>query len=197
MLERVSAIASGLVAGSRSRDGAANVRLGEVRDWSLLQIAGFRGSMAPVEQALEVACGMAASIYMGEARQSGGLTMLRTGPEQIWLIYAGFQPAVEAAVSAKVTPAGGLVLPLSHSRTRIFVEGSKARDVLAKDIAIDLEPSQFPADRFALTGFDHTPILLHRAAADRYEIYAMRAFALTVWERLTDAALEFGYEVEL
>jgi sarcosine oxidase gamma subunit len=32
-------------------------------------------------------------------------------------------------------------------------------------------------------------------ARDRFEIYAMRTFALTVWDWLADAALEFGYEV--
>lgn len=194
MLERQSAIASGVAGGSRLRDGAAGVRLGEVRGWGMLQVAGFRGGMAPVEQALEAASGMAASIYIGEARQSGSITVLRTGPEQIWVVYAGYQPALEGAIRARVGAAAGLVLSLSHSRTRMFIEGPKARDVLAKEIALDLDPSAFAIDRFALTGFDDTPVLLHRIAVDRYEFYAMRTFALTVWERLADAALEFGYE---
>ena len=37
--------------------------------------------------------------------------------------------------------------------------------------------------------------LVHRAGADRYELYAMRSFALSVWEWLIDAALEFGYDI--
>lgn len=195
MLERVSAIASGLAGGSRPRDGVKGVRIGEVRAWVLLQVAGFRGGMAPVERALAAACGAAASIYMGETVRSGELMLLRTGPEQIWIIGPDERLAVEPAIRSAVTSSGGIVVPLSHSRTRLFIEGGKARDVLAKEIALDLDPSAFAIDRFALTGFDHTPVLLHRAAADRYEIYAMRTFALTVWERLADAALEFGYEV--
>ena len=49
--------------------------------------------------------------------------------------------------------------------------------------------------QFALTGLHHTPVLVLRAAEDRYEIFAMRSFALSVWEWLTDAALPLGYDV--
>ena len=48
----------------------------------------------------------------------------------------------------------------------------------------------------ALTGIHHTPVLVHRTSEQRYEIYAMRTFALSVWEWLSDAALPFGYEIE-
>jgi len=151
--------------------------------------------MEPVDRAVASACGAAASIYMGEVVRSGDLMLLRTGPEQIWVIGPGDALAIEPAIRASVTPATGSVLSLSHSRTRMFIEGPRARDVLAKDIAVDLDPAVFGVGRFVLTGFDHTPVLLHRIAADRYELYAMRTFAQTVWERLADAAVEFGYEI--
>ena len=38
---------------------------------------------------------------------------------------------------------------------------------------------------------DATPILLHCTAEQRFELYAMRTFAMNVWEWLEDAALEF------
>ena len=195
MLERRSAIAGGLAAGGRLHDDAAGVRLGELRGWSLMQVAGFRGGMAPVEQALAEACGVAASIYMGEARRGDGVLLLRTGPEQIWLVGETSDPARQARIGVAVTAAGGTVLELSHSRTRMVIEGPRARDVLAKDIAIDLDAGMFAPDRFALTGYDHTPVLLHRTGDARYELWAMRTFAQTVWERLADAAAEFGYDV--
>ena len=46
--------------------------------------------------------------------------------------------------------------------------------------------------QFALTGIHHTPVLVHRSGEQRYEIYAMRTFALSVWEWLSDAALPLG-----
>ncbi len=51
----------------------------------------------------------------------------------------------------------------------------------------------FPVGSVALTGVHHTPILLYRTTENRFEIFAMRTFALTVFEWLSDAALEFGY----
>ncbi len=91
----------------------------------------------------------------------------------------------------------GAVTSLSHSRTRIFIEGEPAREVLARSIPLDFHPSAFVIGQFALTGIHHTPVLVHRSGEQRYEIYAMRTFALSVWEWLSDAALPFGYEVEL
>ena len=84
---------------------------------------------------------------------------------------------------------------LSHSRTRVVIEGACARAVLRKGIPLDFDPDVFRVDQAALTGLHHTPILVHRAGADRYEIYAMRSFALGVWEWLIDAALEYGYDI--
>jgi heterotetrameric sarcosine oxidase gamma subunit len=94
-----------------------------------------------------------------------------------------------------IPPAVGAVTSLSHSRTRIVIEGACAHDVLQKGIPLDFDPDAFRVDQAALSGLHHTPILIHRAGAGRYEIYAMRSFALSVWEWLTDAALEFGYDV--
>jgi heterotetrameric sarcosine oxidase gamma subunit len=177
------------------RGGVAGVRLGEVRGWSLLQVAGFARGMASVEHEVNVACSLASPSAIGMAVHAGDVTAFRTGPEQIWLVGMGERLAVEAAIRAAVLANSGVITSLSHSRARLFIEGARARDILAKEIAVDLDPGVFGVDQFALTGFDHTPVLLHRTAADRYEIYAMRTFALSVWDRLADAALEYGYEV--
>jgi len=196
MLERASAIASGLAAGSRLRAGAAGVLLGEVRGWSLFQIAGFPGAdMTRLELVVGATCGLAVPARIGDAARIGDVTILRTGPEQIWFVAPEGRAGLEPALRADVAPGSGVVTSLSHSRSRIFIEGARVRDTLAKEIAVDLDPNVFGVDRFVLTGFDHTPILLHRTGAERYEVYVMRTFALTVWGRLTDMALEFGYEV--
>jgi sarcosine oxidase subunit gamma len=90
----------------------------------------------------------------------------------------------------------GAVTSLSHSRSRIFIEGRAAAEVLAKGIPLDFHPTVFTVGQFALTGLHHTPVLVHHSGETRYEIYAMRTFALSVWEWLTDAALPVGFDVE-
>ncbi len=195
MLERSSAIASGLARGGRQPKASAGCRLGEVRGWALLQVAGFPASIARIELALAATCGCGVPGQIGRVARARATMLLRTGPEQIWIIGSGETLQDEPAIRADVAPGMGVLTPLSHSRTRMFVDGPRARDVLAKGFTIDLHSDVFAVDQFALTGLDHTPVLLHRAAADRYEIYAMRTFALTVWDWLADAALEWGYEV--
>ena len=196
MLERTSAIASGLARGGFQPKGVAGCRLGEVRGWSLLQVAGFRGSIGQVERAVADAFGVGVPASVGIAAHADDATLLRTGPEQIWIIGPGESLAQEAKLRSTLTSDVGVLTSLSHSRTWMFLEGVSARDVLAKGIAIDLSADVFAVNQFALTGLDHTPILLHRTGPDRYEIFAMRTFALAVWDWLTDAALEFGYDVE-
>lgn len=195
MLERTSAIAAGLARGSRLRDGRAGVKLGELRGQALLQLAGFPSSMARIEAAVRDRLKAAPPTRIGISVRAADALILRTGPEQIWIAVPGETLPHEQSLRDGIAPAMGVVTSLSHSRTRMIVEGARARDVLAKGIAIDLHPDMFATDRFALTGLDHTPVLLLRAAPDRYEVWAMRTFALTVWDWLTNSALEFGYEV--
>jgi sarcosine oxidase gamma subunit len=94
-----------------------------------------------------------------------------------------------------VDPVLGSITVLSHSRTCVWLDGPAARDVLAMGIAVDLSPDVFELNSFALTGLHHTPIMIHRSSATRYDLYALRTFALWTWEWLVDAALPFGYQI--
>lgn len=175
MLDRRSALA-----GVRPVSGAT-VALGEVRGFTLVQAAGF----SPEDVLAIAAIAGALPRRPDLAAESHGQIIFRTGPMQFWFV----RPADDdlAARLAQVC----VVTPLSHSRTRIYIEGPVARDVLAKGIALDLYPEVFMPGMFAMTGLHHTPILLHCVAENRFEIYAMRTFAMNVWEWLEDAALEF------
>ncbi|MEA2779264.1 MAG: methylglutamate dehydrogenase subunit [Rhodospirillaceae bacterium] len=195
MLERQSALASALNRGGRDGvGGARRLRLGEVRGWSLVQIAAFASTLSEFEQVVKPLLGSGLAARVGEVTTDGTRRLFKTGPEQFWIVGPATDDLARG-LQAAVAPGIGAVTPLSHSRTRIFVEGDAARELLAKGIPLDFHPAVFKVDQFALTGLHHTPILLHQSGENRYEIYAMRTFALSVWEWLTDAALPFGYEV--
>ena len=195
MLERQSAIAYALAKGGHDgADGQRRLTLGEQRGWSLIQLAAFATTLAQLEQAAAPLLGAALPTRVGEAIGAGQRQLLKTGPEQFWILG----PATDdlaARLQAAVDPSTGVVTPLSHSRTRIIVEGAPARELLIQGIPLDLHSDVFRPGQFALTGLHHTPVLLLRSAQERYEIFAMRTFALSVWEWLTDAALPWGYEV--
>lgn len=197
-LSRQSALAAALRQPGRSgSDGNRALRLGEVRGWNLAQVAAFASTAAELERVVSAALGVASlPDKAGMVGEAGARRIFRTGPEQFW-ITAPSPDNLTSRLQEVVPATMGAVTSLSHSRTRIFIEGEPAREVLARSIPLDFHPAAFVIGQFALTGIHHTPVLVHRSGEQRYEIYAMRTFALSVWEWLSDAALPFGYEVEL
>ncbi len=197
MLERQSALAEAI--GKAAQSGSAHtprLRLGEVRNWTLVQVAGFPSTMADLELSVCATLGMPSlPARIGNAVDVGVRRILRTGPEQFWIL-APAADTLAARLLEVVSPAMGAVTPLSHSRSRLFIEGEAAGEVLAKGIPLDFHPAVFSVGQFALTGLHHTPVLVHRCYKMHYEIYALRTFALSVWEWLTDAALPVGFEIE-
>lgn len=195
MLERKSALVGALQSGGRNgATGQRRLRIGETRGWNLLQVAAFSATLEELEQAARPLLGGDLPTRLGKAISVNGRRLLKTGPEQFWIITRASED-LTTAFQAAVTQDIGTVTPLSHSRTCIFVEGLSARELLATGIALDLHPNAFQLDSFALTGLHHTPILIHRSGDNRYELYVMRTFALWAWEWLTDAALPYGYEI--
>jgi sarcosine oxidase subunit gamma len=176
MLERRSALAN---AAPYKSDV---LRMGEVRGFSLTQIAGFGKSF---DKAVTSIAGKPPK-DIGAVVRNRGRTLMRTGPQQWWI--AGPENDDIASRLSSIA----LVTPLSHSRTRIVIEGAPARDVLAKGIPLDFHESAFTPGMFALTGLHHTPVLVHCTGEDRFELYVLRTFALSIWEWLCDAALEFA-----
>lgn len=176
MLERVSALASAHAYRS------STLTIAEDRGFTLTQAAGLS---ADFEKKLSGLVGDLPSAA-GKSAASNGRTLMRVGPKQFWIV--GAERDDLAPQLAKFCAA----TPLSHSRSRILLEGAPARSVLAKGIPLDFHESVFTPGTFALTGLHHMPLAVHCLGPQRFHLYAMRTFALCVWEWLTDAALEFA-----
>ena len=166
------------------RQSALGKVSGEVRGWALVQAAAFHSTHAEFRAALRSVLGADLPETIGQVIRANGRMLLKTGAEQYWII----SPEADDFVPA-IPPQMGAITSLSHSRTCMYIEGAQAAAVLAKGVPLDFHPDVFRVDQFALTGIHHTPVLIHRSAQDRYEIYALRTYALTVWEWLTDAAI--------
>lgn len=171
MLERRSALASATPYKS------SHLRIEEASGFTLTQIAG----LAPdFEKKLKKIIGTLPE-RVGIAVENNGRTVMRTGPSQFWII----------APQADDLSATGAVTSLTSSRARILIDGAPARDVLAKGIPLDFHPSVFTPGAFAMTGLHHTPVLVHCIGETAFHLYAMRTFAMSLWEWLVDAALEY------
>jgi sarcosine oxidase subunit gamma len=172
MLDRRSALASAKPYTSPV------LQIGEAREFSLLQVAGSAKTISPITGKLPG--------KVGVVLQSGSRALMRTGENQFWIIGPENDD-----IATKLSDLA-ILTPLSHSRTRIFIEGVPARDVLSKGIPLDFHPTVFKPGVFAMTGIHHTPVLVHCVNENHFEIYALRTFALSVYDWLTDAALEFS-----
>lgn len=195
MFEQQSALASVLdEVGREGISGKRQLSIGEVGGWSLIQVAAYARTLDKFECALRLLLGTVLPTQAGEVTLAGVRGLFKIAPLQFWISTRDGDDLVPALLRA-VGPAIGTVTPLTHGRTRIFVKGTMARELLAKGVAVDLHPSVFRINAFALTGLHHTPILIHHSDVDRYDLYVMRTFALSIWRWLIDAALPFGYVV--
>jgi methylglutamate dehydrogenase subunit D len=160
MLEGISALGK-----IQRLDG---IRFAEALDFVLTQVAGEPKALKTAFPKQPDAIGFAVD-YAGKV-------IMRIGPNHLWII--GTPPE----------PHDGLFLtPLSSSRSRIMLEGSKARVVLAKCAAIDFHPKVFTSGHFVMTGIHHMPVLIHCVEPDNFHVYGLRTFALSLWEVLVDA----------
>jgi heterotetrameric sarcosine oxidase gamma subunit len=176
--------------------GQRSLRIGETRDWKLVQVAAFPTTRTELEQAVRASIGVELPARVGDAQAVGSRFLLRTGPEQFWIVTQDSEEIAPALRSA-VAPAIGSVTTLSYGRARMWIEGPQSSEVLAKGLSIDLDLKVFGPNSFALTGLHHTPVMVLRTGATRFELYVLRTFAVWTWEWLTDAALPYGYDVDV
>ena len=145
----------------------AGISLREAPGFTLTQYAGN-------ERQLERELGVFPEF--GKAEKADGRAFIRVAPNQVWVLGKELETRQRFAT------------PLSSGRTRFALEGEKARALLASVAAVDFSRDAFRTGAVAMTGIHHTPVLVHCTGPEVFHIYAMRSFALSVWETLVDAA---------
>ena len=183
-----------LAAGGRDgADGARSLRIAEIRGWYLTQLGMFGEGANALAPLVRPITGAALPDSNGQVTVSGPHRLYRIALDQYWVISLeeGTGRALERAVPADL----GTVTVLSGARICLRLEGAAAADVLAHQVALDFDLTQFPAGRFAQTGFHHTGVLLDRRGRERFELYVLGTFAASTWDVLADTALPYGYDV--
>jgi heterotetrameric sarcosine oxidase gamma subunit len=194
MFESRSPLEGRLAVGGRDgADGARSLRITEIRGWYLTQLGVFGDGASALAPLVRSITGAALPDSNGQVTVSGPHRLYRIALDQYWVI--SLEEATGRALEQAVPPDSGTVTVLSGARLCLRLEGAAARDVLAHQVALDLDLTQFPAGRFAQTGFDHTGVLLDRRGRERFELYVLSTFAASTWDVLTDTALPYGYDV--
>lgn len=151
------------------------IRIVEEGGFTLTQVAGFGKAF---EKDLAAVIGKLPA-KVGVAQVNDFCTVMRVAPQQFWCVGTAALPEL---------PDTCLATSLSSARCRIKLEGEKARTVLSRAAAVDFSAKAFKPGQFVMTGIHHTPVLIHCTSDDTFHVYALRTFALGVWEWLVDAA---------
>jgi methylglutamate dehydrogenase subunit D len=189
MAERRSALAYLPLAASAE----ARVSLSESRPASLLQVAAWPDTLATVEAVVGELLGLGVP-PLGTAVADPNLTIAAIAPGRF--LIAGIAPDLAPRLEAALPSEDAAVTDLSHGRVILRLQGDAAAELLAKGVALDLHPAAFPPGRVAQTAIHHIDVLLHRRAADSFDLWALRGFAEALAEWLVDAGLEFAIAVE-
>jgi methylglutamate dehydrogenase subunit D len=172
--------------------GSPNLAIGEVTDLAMVQVAAIDAAQAWA--ALGGAVGISAPLARHGAASSGLTRVLWTGPGR-WLVCEPESRDLAGLIAERCAPEIAAITDLSHARTVIRIGGNAARSVLGKLCTLDFDPPAFPPDTCAQTQLGQIGALLDCRAIDAFDIAVYRGFAVSAWEMVTDAALEFGYQV--
>jgi heterotetrameric sarcosine oxidase gamma subunit len=172
--------------------GAPGVVLREEAGWRMASLAARQG------QGTAVAAVMREVVELPMApRHAGGsgLDALWAGPEQ-WLVLA---PAAALSLEQELRPRlGGIasVAEQGDGRVMLHLSGSRARDVMAKLVAVDLHPRAFGAGDTAITQAAHIGVQIWQVDdAPSYRLIAFRGFAGSLSTAILAAGGEYGMDI--
>lgn len=176
-------------------DGVAGVAVRERTGLALVTLIARNGKADALAAATRDALGL--DLPPPNRRTGAGpYAALWGGPGQ-WLLTA--QPHAAGGFPARVIAlAQGLALAADQSDGRgvLEVSGPRARDILARGIAVDLHPRAFGPGSVALTMAAHVDVTLWQVDdAPTYGIAVARGFAGSLWQWLEETALRFGLDV--
>ena len=200
MVERVSALAAVYrlgVAGQIPESGPC-VRLREIRDLRIAQIAAWPDTFTRVQEALASALGGGSAPRPGSWVPWGSRARLaRVEPLKWWLMESG-EEAANGPAPPELPSDAAMGLDLSHSRTGIRVTGPAAAQLLMRFMAVNLRGTSFAHGAVATGMFDHVSATVLRDDAENgpgYDLLLPRTFSESCWLELVEAAERFGAEI--
>lgn len=176
------------------KGGAPGIVVRERTDFALASVLARKGQAVAAANAAERAFG--APLPDGPHAVHGrGITFIGSGPGQYVALAESATEGIEARIGAELQ---GLVSVFDQSDSRVLLElsGDKAREVLAKGIAIDLHPRAFKAGDAAVTTASHLAVHLWQTNDQpTYRVLVVRTYFESFWHWLSASAAEYGADV--
>ncbi len=194
-----AALADVLREGRHGRtDGAPGISVRERTELSLATLMARKGQAQALAELVKSAFGIdlpSTPRFSGGQLPDGRLLILVWSGFEQWLALTDGAQDFERELTSSLGKRA-LITDQSDGRTVLRLRGTKAREVLAKGIAIDLHPRAFKPGDVALTTAAHIGVQLWQVDdVPTYEIAVPRSLAKSLWGWLSASAAEFGYEV--
>lgn len=173
-------------------DEGPGLTLHERRPARIMQLTAWPDTVDALDQWVLAATTLALPRAPGTTRDKEGLCILNMGPGRFWIIAEEVDPAREPGAPDMSL---GVATTLSDAHALVRVEGAAAARLMMKAMAIDLNEGTTPPGRVIHSAIHHMPVTLHRLTEDCFDIYVFRGFAVSLWQWLMDAGLEFGIEI--
>lgn len=157
----------------------------EMRGWSLVQVAGWHDSMAPVESAIARVCGIPAPAEVGHVAVADAISLFRVGPGRIWLVDEAGDATLR--IAGAIDGAEGCVTSLGEGRRRFRLSGPRVPDVLQSLVALDPAAPSFAPGRVTLTMMHRVSVLLHRLTTTMVDLYVPKTFSISLQEWISEA----------
>ncbi|MDH3759381.1 MAG: sarcosine oxidase subunit gamma [Gammaproteobacteria bacterium] len=174
-----------------------NLRLSERKALTAIQVLSFRDKHDAAAAAIGKALGIECSTRPGVSNSDGKTQVSWNGPNS-WIIVASDEESGRApgellkTLQQAVGDLGGVV-DQSHGRCGLRLSGSRARQVMAKNTAIDLHPRAFAPGRCALTSVAHmNASIVQVDDAPTYDLFVIRSMARSFAHAIEQACLEFA-----
>lgn len=193
--QRRSALSHFGLAAKASQGGhaTAGVVMGEAAHRTIINIRGDSSDTA-FTGAVKSVTGVELPVKANTVNSGGDTSILWLGPNEWWVVT--IPDRSETLVTALRQAFQGqhtAVIDVSESRTVITISGTKARDLLARGISLDLHPRVFGPGQCAQTSMSKANILLHQIDdKPSYDIYVLKSFSDYLWRWSELIARDFG-----
>jgi sarcosine oxidase subunit gamma len=188
-----SALAGLAIPGRYGRGGEPGVIIAERAGLGLANVAARRG--APLRAVVKASYGV--DLPDGSAvRQGPEVSFIGYGPGQWLAMSETLRDGTLAKQLGQSLKGLASISDQSGGRTVLRLSGTRARDVLAKGLPIDLHPRSFGPGGAATSTISLMGVQLWQVDdAPTYDIALFRSVSASFWRWLTASAVEFGYEV--
>ncbi|MFV2032849.1 MAG: sarcosine oxidase subunit gamma [Gammaproteobacteria bacterium] len=176
-----------------------NIRLQERKSLSAIQILTYAGKHAEAAAAIGEALGIECSMTPDVCHSSQHTQVAWNGPNS-WMVIAsdeasGRRPGELLKTLQKAAGDLAAVVDQSHGRCGLRLSGSHAREVMAKNTAIDLHQRVFQPGHCALTSVAHmSAMVIQVDDTPTYDLFVARSLARSFAHAIEQACQEFQDE---